>query len=1153
MPSRLGRGSPRSSRTPGTRVGTVLLLLGLLLASPLVVVVHPTGSPIPGASNGAAPVSLLVGAGLDLFPSSGASGTLVVAAGTGFSGNASISLTFDGGSVVSNCSTDANGSFPGASGTPCQFAVPLEVAGSYSVVASDGTTTASGSFFVGQMSLDPASGVIGSSVAASGIGPGPISDLAFTFTELNTTAPPRTLPSTCAANATGHFPGTTGTACTFLVPSALGGPANVTALGWMTSPTPTAVGSDPTELAYDSGKGELWVSDAGSSSVTVISATNHSVLANVSVQSDPQGVAYDPVLGEVFVADQGTDNVSVINDTNDSLVTTVAVGRSPIGVAYDSALDEIFVANEQTNTYGDVSVLAAANNTVIDTIDTSGSGTYPYAIAYDSGTGQMFVTNWDSTTVTVISDATNSIVATVGVGSAPWGIAYDPGTGEMFSANEQSNNVSVISDVTDTVVATVKVSALPYGVVYDPRTGEVLVSNYYSQTVSIISDATDHVLATPSVGSYLWGLVYASDTGQVSVADSGADNVSLLDAGEYGTATFTVNASLSLVTPTGTADAGETISMKGNGYGNALGIDTFSLGAYPLTCLSATNGSCVAGALTTAPNGTFIAEFAVPALATAGPYLLTVTDSDGNTAGATLVVNADPNAATPTATPASVDLGQSTTFAVEVAFGSGSYSYTWLGLPTGCAGSLASIVCSPRATGTFSVSADVTDSNGVSNTSLALPFTVSADPIVELPLANPGTGLADAGQSVTFTAPASLGGTPYELFSWSGLPAGCTGNTSTVTCSVGDLPAGQYSIAVNVTDSNGYTSPSSPGLSFLVNQDPTVSTPSSNHATVDVGQSLTFLAGASLGSGSYSYAWSDLPTGCTGVATASPSCTPTSAGSSSAQLEVTDSDGFSVNSSAVPWVVDLDPTANLTSTRTAVDSGESVSFEGQGAGGSGGYGYLWTGLPAGCGGDTATVDCTPLEPGSYSVRVKINDSNGAFALSPAIALVVASTLVASISASPNASALLQSVVFTSNVSGGTGPFTFAWVFGDGSKGSGSNVDHTFASVGNYTVTLWVNDSTGASVERSISVLVSGPSSSVAPASNTGTEELGITAAVVLALVVLAVVLWLRRRGGPSTSPVESSDLASNEEPGEPDSEGTADPSERADTESPAAP
>src|SRR5207245_6543864 len=88
-----------------------------------------------------------------------------------------------------------------------------------------------------------------------------------------------------------------------------------------------------------------------------------------------------------------------------------------------------------------------------------------------------FVANPDSHTVSVISDATNTVVATIPVGSSPTGVAYDTGKGEVFVTNEGSDNVSVISDATNAVVATIPVGAYPIGLTEDSRKGEVFVAN----------------------------------------------------------------------------------------------------------------------------------------------------------------------------------------------------------------------------------------------------------------------------------------------------------------------------------------------------------------------------------------------------------------------------------------------------------------------------------------------------------------------------------------------------------------------------------------------------------------------------------------------------------------------------------------------------
>ena len=52
------------------------------------------------------------------------------------------------------------------------------------------------------------------------------------------------------------------------------------------------------------------------------------------------------------------------------------------------------------------------------------------------------------------------------------------------------------------------------------------------------------------------------------------------------------------------------------------------------------------------------------------------------------------------------------------------------------------------------------------------------------------------------------------------------------------------------------------------------------------------------------------------------------------------------------------------------------------------------------------------------------------------------------------------VTFSSTTTGGTGPYTVSWSFGDGSTGSGATVAHSYSTAQTYTVTESVKDSSG---------------------------------------------------------------------------------------------
>src|SRR6266566_414891 len=190
-----------------------------------------------------------------------------------------------------------------------------------------------------------------------------------------------------------------------------------------------------------------------------------------------------------------------------TMVTTIPVGAGPFAVAYDSGMGEVFVANEFSSS---VSVISDVSNTVVATVNLGGF--WPLAEAYDSGMGEVFVADsaghFAGDSVKVISDVSNTVVATIPVGTFPVAVAYDGGTREVFVTNSQDDTVSVISDVSNTVAAIVKVGAHPLAVAYDSGVREIFVTDLDS-TVRVISDATVSpdfaVSASPSILSITRG------------------------------------------------------------------------------------------------------------------------------------------------------------------------------------------------------------------------------------------------------------------------------------------------------------------------------------------------------------------------------------------------------------------------------------------------------------------------------------------------------------------------------------------------------------------------------------------------------------------------------------------------------------------------
>ena len=200
----------------------------------------------------------------------------------------------------------------------------------------------------------------------------------------------------------------------------------------------------PKEMAYDSGKGEIFIADPGSGyhpgNVYIMSDSNNTVFTYIGLAqgggNNPGELVYDSGMGEIFVANTGSNTVSVISDSNNTVVANVTVGSNPYGVAYDPSKGEIFVYNEGDGT---VSVISDNSNTVVANITgIAVQSNYLSTIAYDSGKGMVLAGN------AVISDSTDAVVAQLPANTG--NLVYDSGKGETFAATGSA--LSVFTDST---------------------------------------------------------------------------------------------------------------------------------------------------------------------------------------------------------------------------------------------------------------------------------------------------------------------------------------------------------------------------------------------------------------------------------------------------------------------------------------------------------------------------------------------------------------------------------------------------------------------------------------------------------------------------------------------------------------------------------
>jgi hypothetical protein len=232
--------------------------------------------------------------------------------------------------------------------------------------------------------------------------------------------------------------------------------------------------------------------------------------------------------------------------------------------------------------------------------------------------------------------------------------------------------------------------------------------------------------------------------------------------------------------------------------------------------------------------------------------------------------------------------------------------------------------------------------------------------------------IIDAGQSVLFTC-YGVSGVPLYTYSWAfgdgGMGVGADpSHTYTIL--------GTMSAACTVVDQLGTQTVTSVVINVF--SDPQVRSPTAQPSSVDVGQSATLTSHVIGGWGGYTYLWSNLPRQCDNANTASISCNLTAAGTFPIAVSVTDSTGFTVDSSVLYYVVYPDPSiASFEATPTTVSIGQTVSFVVIASGGNSSLQYSYSNLPSGCRTmDVSSIACTPTSSGDYRVTVTISDRAG---------------------------------------------------------------------------------------------------------------------------------------------------------------------------------
>jgi hypothetical protein len=217
------------------------------------------------------------------------------------------------------------------------------------------------------------------------------------------------------------------------------------------------------------------------------------------------------------------------------------------------------------------------------------------------------------------------------------------------------------------------------------------------------------------------------------------------------------------------------------------------------------------------------------------------------------------------------------------------------------------------------------------------------------------------------------------------------------------------------------------------------------------------------------------------------------------------------------WILSAPPTVLASSSPGEVDVGSPVTFHGNSTFGAGPAVPLWS-FGDGATSSAQDSDHVYAKSGAYAATLTVTDFVGQDGTA-ATSVVVNPTPSVTVTVTPSSPILGENVTFVASVSGGTGPFTYSWSFGDGSTASGEVTVHAFEHVAaDLNFSLNVSDADGNSARASgpldVSAAPASPVSTTSPADLTSGVGLVLLVGVVLLAALAAVLGVVALRRGP---------------------------------------
>jgi YVTN family beta-propeller protein len=295
------------------------------------------------------------------------------------------------------------------------------------------------------------------------------------------------------------------------------------------------VGTTPLDVAVSPDNSRVYVTNTGSSTVSVINTASNTVIATVPVAAGSiTNLAVSPDNSKVYVVSQNTNTIQIISAATLTVTGSIAVGTTPIDVAFDS-LGYAYVTNYTTQS---VTVITVSTNSVYTTITGLDEGPRGVVAVNVPGSGTRVYIAHAGPTKSEVSyfAAPNGTVHYIPVSGNPFFVAARPDGTKIYASLSSANQTASISAATNTVLTYVAdFGGTPFGIAVaaTPTGNRVFVAdsngNGFGYAVTRIDSASDTAVGQLFVGNKPKGVAASPNGTRVYVAASSSNKVNVID------------------------------------------------------------------------------------------------------------------------------------------------------------------------------------------------------------------------------------------------------------------------------------------------------------------------------------------------------------------------------------------------------------------------------------------------------------------------------------------------------------------------------------------------------------------------------------------------------------------------------------------------